>query len=101
MSENAKKAQEPEMIPDDEGMIINFAVRYAIGRQTYAPSAVIQYVTPRLPRLNDRTLTVLYHDMLNKIQVGSLGDPQIDAPECRTFFDSISKEMIKRGHAIQ
>lgn len=97
MSESTKKHEVIQMIPDDEGMIINFAVRYAIGRQTYAPSAVIQYVTPRLPLLNDRTLVVLYNDMNDKVQVGNLGDAQIDAPQCKRFFESIKAELSKRG----
>lgn len=89
--------QRKSPISDDEGMIINFAVRYAIGRQSYAPSAVIQYVIPRLPLLSDRTLVVLYKDMLDNMKIGSLGDPKIDAPQCLKFFESIKAEMNNRG----
>ena len=92
-----KKTKEPEMISDQEGMILNFAVRYAIGRATYAPSAVIQYVTPRLPLLNNRTLIVLYNDMQDSIRTGNLGDETIDAPICKRFFESIKAELQNRG----
>ena len=92
-----KKPEETQMISDDEGMILNFAVRYAIGRRTYAPSAVIQYVMPRLPLLNDRTLIVMYDDMNNKVMHGDLGDVLIDGPICKQFFESIKSELDKRG----
>lgn len=38
----------PKIDPSDHdfGLILNCAVRYAIGRQTYMPSAVIAFITP-------------------------------------------------------
>ena len=43
---------------DDFGLMVNFAVRYALGRHTYAPSSVAVFVSPLLKELNDMTLFV-------------------------------------------
>ena len=88
-----KKEKGQKMISDEEGVIINFAVRYAIGRRSYAPSSVIQYVMPRLPLLNDRTLFVLYNDMNDKAMIGDLGDERLDATVCKRFFEAIKTEI--------
>lgn len=48
---------------DDFGLMMNCAVRYAIGRMTYMPYAVISFIRPYLHELTDRTLTVMIRDI--------------------------------------
>ncbi len=43
---------------EDFGCVLNCAVRYAIGRQTYMPGVVIDFIIPLLSNLSDRTLRV-------------------------------------------
>lgn len=90
-----EKSKNP--ISDEEGSILICAVRYAIGRQTYAPHEVIDYITPKLPRLSNKTLTVLFRDMNGFVRDGNLGDRTIDAPHCLEFFENIRKEMERRN----
>ena len=39
---------------DDFGAICNCAVRYAVGRKTYMPGLVIDFITPYLSELTDK-----------------------------------------------
>ncbi len=48
---------------DNFGAVLNCAVRYSIGRQTYMPSLVVGFITPLLPHVSDRTLYVLDQDI--------------------------------------
>ena len=45
-----------DLSDDNFGAVLNCAVRYAIGRRTYMPGLVIDYITPLLPYLNNKTL---------------------------------------------
>ena len=45
------------------GLILNCAVRYAIGRMTYIPSSVIQYILPLIDKLDSKTLDVFIQDI--------------------------------------
>jgi len=48
---------------DDFGCVINSAVRYAIGRNTYMPDVVVRFVFKYLPVLDTRTLSVIKKDI--------------------------------------
>ena len=59
--------------------ILLCAVRYAIGRQTYMPSMVIDYITPLLPYLSDNILRLTANQIIeHDIYKGSLGDEMIE-----------------------
>ena len=47
---------------DLELMLIS-AMRYAIGRQTYMPSATIDFIRPLIPHLSTNTLYVMKRDV--------------------------------------
>lgn len=85
-------------VNDDFGLILNAAVRYAIGRQTYMPSAVIDYITPLLPCLDGRTLWCLERDIREQERYGetAYGDPLIDKPGWIRFLNSVRNEIISR-----
>lgn len=44
------------------------AIRYAIGRSSYMPSSVMEYMRPLLPKLTDKTLYVIKEDIPKEIE---------------------------------
>jgi len=48
---------------DDFGCVINGAVRYALGRHTYMPGVVNDFVRRYLPILDNKTLSVIIEDI--------------------------------------
>ena len=56
-------------IPDqnnDFGAVLICAVRYCIGRQTYMPGLVMDFIRPLLPKLDSKTLTVMERDIIGR-----------------------------------
>lgn len=82
---------------DKFGCILNCAVRYAIGRQTYMPGLVIGYITTLLPYINDKTLYVFDQDITNHKYMGGYGDEQIDEPLWMKFHQQVIDEEKRRG----
>ena len=83
-------------VNDDFGLMMNYAVRYAIGRKTYAPSAVIGFITPLLPQLDDRTIHCLDQDIVDAKYSGGYGDA-CDEKDWMRFHEAIKAEKKKRG----
>ena len=48
---------------DDFGCIINSAVRYSLGRYTYMPSTVAEFVLKYLNYLDNKTISVMIYDI--------------------------------------
>ena len=82
------------LIDEDFGAVLNCAVRYCIGRQTYMPSLVICYITPLLPYLDDKTLRIFERDLSD---TRYFGDEYIDKPMWRVFYRSVIEEMDRRA----
>ena len=82
---------------DNFGAILNCAVRYSIGRQTYMPSLVVDFITPLIPYLNNRTLWCLDQDISEAKWNGGYGDPRIDEPKWTKLLDVVRQERIARG----
>ena len=78
---------------NDFGAVLICAVRYCIGRQTYMPGLVIDFIRPLLPKLDSKTLTVMERDI---IEADSLGDEQIDQPKWLYFLNDIREEKQRR-----
>lgn len=89
-----------DLSDDDFGMVLNCAVRYAIGRQTYMPSVVIGFITPLIPFLNDKTLWCFDRDITEQKYIGDYGHPGIDKPGWMRFHDAVRKERANRGHKL-
>ena len=86
-------------INKDFGTILLCAVRYAIGRRTYIPSLVIDYITPLLPYLSDNTLRLIANEITEyEAYEGGLGDEMIDRPYWLNFKRKILAEMERRGN---
>lgn len=87
------------MIPyedDDFGCILNCAVRYALGRQTYIPKTVVEFLTPLLPYLNDKTLLCFDKDIIEQARFGGLGHHDIDRPVWMRFHENVIQEIENR-----
>ena len=79
--------------------ILLCAVRYAIGRKTYMPSLVIDYITPLLSHLSYNTLGLIANDITEYGKYyGGLGDDKIDRPYWLNFKRKILAEMERRGN---
>ena len=74
--------------------ILLCAVRYAIGRRTYIPSLVIDYITPLLPYLSEDVLKLLANEITkHEAYEGALGDEKIDKPYWIEFLRKIRLEI--------
>lgn len=77
--------------------ILLCAVRYTIGRKSYMPSMVIDYITPLLPHLSDNILRLIADEIIEyRSYKGGLGDEKIDRPYWEQFLRNIRVEMEKR-----
>lgn len=83
-------------ITGDLCFVINCAIRYCLGRQTYAPHTVIKFVTPLLPYLDDISLDCIRRDLSNPVTYGGFGHPDIDEPAWMTFKEAIGAEIKRR-----
>lgn len=75
------------------------AERYACGRQTYMPSIVIDFITPLIPKLSDKTLTVIRNDIGDASVYRNLGDSYIDAPLWLKLYRCIENELKRRAES--
>jgi hypothetical protein len=76
--------------------ILICAARYACGRRTYMPSIVIDYITPLIPVLSDKTLVLLRNDIGDALMWGGLGVSNIDAPLWLGQQQRIGEELKRR-----
>lgn len=81
---------------DNFGTVLNCAVRYAIGRQTYMPGLVIDFITPLLPYVSDHALYIFDQDITDQRRFG-YGDPKIDEPLWMRFHEAVRAEKTQRG----
>ena len=78
--------------------ILLCAVRYAIGRRTYIPSRVIDYITPLLPYLSEDVLKLIANEIIeHDTYEGSLGDEMIDRLYWEQFWRKIRLEIGGRN----
>ena len=82
---------------DDFGLILNCAVRYSMGRETYMPHAVMRFITPLLTKLTTKTLVCMDRDLDEPSVFGGLGHERIDAPAWRDFHAAVKQELERRG----
>ena len=80
---------------DDEnfGAVLNCAIRYCLGRETYMPGLVTDFIRPLLPYLSKRTVKVMWDDIRS---AGHYGDPKIDEPMWMVFLGDLVAELDRR-----
>lgn len=83
---------------DDEnfGAVLNCAVRYCIGRQTYMPSLAVGFITPLLPYVNDKTLRCFERDLSDATY---FGNESIDTQLWMQFKANVKYELNRRDEA--
>lgn len=98
----ATKKTPPMIEPADDGFgaVLNCAVRYAIGRRTYMPSLVIDFITPLIPQLSSKTLWCFDQDITEQRWCGGYGDPRIDEPCWMRFHEAVRAERQRRGDKL-
>ena len=85
-------------INKDFETILLCAVCYAIGRKSYMPSLVIDYITPLLPYLSEDVLKLIANEITeHDTYEGSLGDEKIDRPYWEQFLRKIRFEIGGRN----
>lgn len=78
MSKDCMSLPPVGIVPIDHAFceMINYAVRYALGRRTYAASSTANYVAYIVPQLNDLTLRVMETDIASKRDLGDSWDEE-------------------------
>ena len=111
MPPNKTKPPNIDLSDNDFTCILAAAIRYTLGRESYMPSLVIGYITPLLPALSDRALSVMNEDMKRNDDMdkrmdgfeavkgyrhGAFGSDVIDKPGWMKFWAAIRAEMNRR-----
>lgn len=81
---------------DDFGTICVCAVRYALGRQTYMPTLVQDFVLRYITQINRNSLVTMERDVEDAETWGGYGDERIDKPRWLNFLAKIKAEQIRR-----
>lgn len=90
--------KKPNINPTDDyfGTVLNCAIRYSLGRQTYMPHLVMDFARPLLPYLSDKTLWCMSRDIKEVETYGGYGSPVIDEPKWKAFLRDVDVEIDKR-----
>lgn len=84
------------MTTDTFGAVLNCAVRYCIGRETYMPGLVTDWIMANCQgKLNDKTLCVMARDIDTARTLGM----DCDVKTWMRFRDWIQKEINGGGNA--
>lgn len=79
-------------VDDDFGALVNCAVRYCLGRCTYMPSLICDYLKPRLSLLNAKTIGCMERD----IRLASSYRDECDRATWAAFLGAVQSEMERR-----
>lgn len=91
VAQEALKAPIIDLSDDDFGAVLNCAIRYCLGRRTYMPGLVTDYVRPLLPYVNQKTLSVLKQDIAEQAKSG-YGDA-CDAKMWERFLADVRRSL--------
>ena len=81
---------------DNFGAVLNWAVRYCLGRMTYAPSMTVEFITPLLPYLNDRTLWCFDSDIEERKRHRESFGMECDEEMWMRFWGAVIAERERR-----
>lgn len=85
-------------VNDHFGEMLNWAVRYSLGRRTYAVMDTCNYIKPLIKYLSNRTLYCMSRDIKDQKKDG-YGD-QCDVDNWTELLDLIDKELARRTDSI-
>ena len=80
----------------DFGTVCACALRYAMGRRTYMPSLVRDFVRPLLPQLPRGVILVMLNDCEFQARYGDYGDEIIDKPGWVKWREELCEEIRRR-----
>lgn len=60
------------LVSEGFGCIVNSAVRYSLGRDTYMPDVAVQFILDHMNLLDLRTVTVMYRDIQKALESENL-----------------------------
>lgn len=86
------KVPQIELADDFFGTVLNCAVRYCIGRMTYMPSLVTDFIRPLLPHLSDKTLWCFERDIEGQSNYGM----EMDKELWMRFLGEVKAEIKRR-----
>jgi len=98
-----RKKAKVRTVPVDDmfGEMMNWAVRYAIGRRTYAAGDTCDYIIPLVGDLSNKTLWCIERDIESQMQFdGGLGD-QCDEEKWISLLKEVKSELKNRGGVIR
>ena len=81
---------------DDFGAVCNCAVRYCLGRRSYMPKLVTDYIIPLLPKLTEKTLACFRMDIENRQKAGFDFGMGCDVETWNGFYKAVCDEMERR-----
>lgn len=87
----------PTIEADDDrfGEMLNYSVRYALGRMSYAVSDTVSFIMPLIPHLTTRTIYCMHRDIKEHDEHGLLG-MQCDKVDWMKLYKAIGKELERR-----
>lgn len=85
-----------DLADDDFGAILNWAVRYCLGRMTYAPSMTIQFITSLIPYLSDKTLWCFDRDIEDRQKTRLSFGMDCDERDWMMFWENVKAEIQRR-----
>ena len=84
-------------IDDRFESILICAERYAFGRRSGLPGLVVDYITPLIPQLSTKCLTMLRNDITDQTMYGSLWGSTEDGLKWRRLRLLAVNELKKRA----
>lgn len=94
-----RKPKEMMSIKVDEqdfGTVCVCALRYAMGRETYMPVLVRDFVRPLLNLFSDKTLSVMIMDCEDQARLNKWGNDLIDKPSWLRWKQELLAEKERR-----
>ena len=76
------------------GVVLNCAIKYCIGRETYMPSLVVEFIRLLLPYVSNRTLDCFERDIR---EIDYFGDSEADKSLWIKFLTEVQSEIKKKN----
>lgn len=86
---------------DGFGAVCNCAARYCLGRRSYMPSLICEYIIPLLPELTDKTLDCFERGIAERKRTGFDFGDSCDCETWDAFYKAVCKEIEGREHGSQ
>lgn len=81
----------------DFGTVCVCALRYAMGRETYMPALVRDFIRPLLPQMPDKALAVMIMDCEDQERKNIWGSETIDKPGWLRWKQELLAEKERRS----